>query len=78
MYLLAVSGPEFLLVYVLLLGGSIFLALWVRRSYRVPDENPGIELRKLHPYEVAYLEGRSSQAARRRPRLSGATRCGEG
>jgi uncharacterized protein (TIGR04222 family) len=52
-----ISGPRFLLIYVVLLGVATLLAVVARRrALAGPDAGAAVPAR-LDPYEAAYLNG---------------------
>ena len=57
-----ISGPRFLLLYVILLAGTVLVAVVAgRRALAGPGEG-AVAPARLDPYEAAYLNGRPEQA----------------
>ena len=60
---LDLRGPEFLLLYLLLLVAAGCAAVILRWALRLPADEPVGEDVRLGPYEVAYLAGGEQLAA---------------
>ncbi|MFO0891906.1 MAG: TIGR04222 domain-containing membrane protein [Isosphaeraceae bacterium] len=56
-WLLNLKGPEFLQLYLGLIGLATAAALFIRWRFRQPSDDAWIEGAPLDPYEVAYLKG---------------------
>jgi uncharacterized protein (TIGR04222 family) len=56
-----VTGPQFLVFYILLIGAATVVAVLVRRAFRGPGDDPG---HQLNPYDAALLAGGLRGAAR--------------
>jgi uncharacterized protein (TIGR04222 family) len=52
---LDLRGPQFLLLYLVVLGIAIIVALILRRRLRSPHDEPLMKGMELDPYETAYL-----------------------
>jgi uncharacterized protein (TIGR04222 family) len=55
------TGPEFLLFY-LILGVGLLIVLFLLRRYGEPD--PSMPVQLTDPYEIAYLRGRANEVMR--------------
>lgn len=57
-------GPEFLALYVVLLGGAtVFAVIW-RQARRGPSDTPDLKTLRLDPFDIAYLSGGQNGLAR--------------
>lgn len=50
-------GPQFILLYLVVLGTAVLVALILRKWLRSPHDEPLMQGQELDPYETAYLMG---------------------
>src|SRR5687768_16836096 len=54
---LDLPGPEFLLLFMVLILSALGGGFWIRHRFRLPADDPPPEALRLDPYEIAYLAG---------------------